>query len=213
MMAENPCVRMTDAPLPISTSVSVVSGPRTTSSPMVLAPWIWVCGWIVTSRPSVTSASIHVVAGSTTVTPARIQRSTMRRLSSAPSLASWTRSLTPSVCHTSSTRCALTRRPSARTIPRTSVRYFSPCALSVPTWASLAQDHGVERVQAGVDLGDLQLLGGGVLLLDDAGDRAVRRANDAAITEWVGQRGGDHGGGAPARGVRLEQSTQGLSGE
>src|SRR5665647_899126 len=77
----------------------------------------------------------------------------------------------------------------------------------------LAQDQGVERVQAGVDLGDLQLLGGGVLLLNDAGDRAVCRANDAAIAEWVGQRGGDHRGGAPAGSVRVEQSTQGLSSE
>jgi len=77
----------------------------------------------------------------------------------------------------------------------------------------LAQDHGVEGIETGVDLADLQLRVGGVLLLDDAGNRTVGRAQDAAIARCVRQRGGDHGDGALAGGVRLEQSVQRLSGK
>ena len=46
----------------------------------------WVPGRIVTSGASTTSASIQVDAGSITLTPSRIQPSTIRRLSSAPEL-------------------------------------------------------------------------------------------------------------------------------
>src|SRR6185503_13228769 len=75
----------------------------------------------------------------------------------------------------------------------------------------LAQDHGVEGIDAGVDLGDLQLRVGAVLLLDDAGDRAVDGAQDAPVAGGIRQGGGDHRGGAVAGGVRLEQGVQGLS--
>ena len=50
--------------------------------------------------------------------------------------ASWTRSLTPSVAQTSSTVSAATEPPAARASASTSVRYFSPWALSVLTRAS-----------------------------------------------------------------------------
>jgi len=45
----------------------------------------------------------------------------------------------------------------------------------------LAQDCRVEGIEPGVDLADLELRVGGVLLLDDADNRAVRRAENAAI--------------------------------
>jgi len=67
-----------------------------------VAPSSWVFGKMVTSASRSTSASIQVVAGSTTVTPSSIQRSKIRRLTSAFMRASWTRSLTPSVCQMSS---------------------------------------------------------------------------------------------------------------
>ena len=108
----------------------------TASAAMSHAPCSCTPGRIVTSGAMTTSASIHVVSGSTTVTPARMCASTMRRLSSRPSCASWTRSLAPSTCHTSSVVRAATREPAPRAIPMTSVKYFSPCALSVLTSAS-----------------------------------------------------------------------------
>ncbi len=79
-------------------------------------------GRIVTSWASWTSASIHVVAGSMTVTPSFIHWVTMRRFSSRPSSASWARSLAPSVCITSSMVCAPTVRPASRAIWTVSVR-------------------------------------------------------------------------------------------
>ena len=70
------------------------------------------------------------------------------------------------------------------------MRYFSPWALSVPTWPSASTQHGrVEGVDAGVDLGDGALLVGGVLLLDDALDAAVGVAQDPAVA-GAGRRGG-----------------------
>ncbi len=128
--ASEPCVRTTVAPGPTSTSVSVVSGPTVAPSRTTVAPCSWVPGSSVTSRSSSTSTSTQVVAGSTTVTPSRIQSSRTRRLSSAPSVASCTRSLTPSTSTGSSVRSARTWPPSARAMASTSVRYTSPCALS-----------------------------------------------------------------------------------
>ncbi len=49
---------------------------------MVVAPSSWVPGSTVVSWPMLTSTSIHVVAGSTMVTPARMCCSQTRRLSS-----------------------------------------------------------------------------------------------------------------------------------
>ncbi|CPU63891.1 Uncharacterised protein [Mycobacteroides abscessus] len=120
--ASEPCVRVTVAPAPTSVSVSVVSGPTVAPSATTVAPWSCVPGSSVTSRASSTSTSTHVVAGSTTVTPARIQSSRIRRLSSARSVASCTRSLTPSTTVGSSETSARTTPPSARAAATTSVR-------------------------------------------------------------------------------------------
>ena len=163
-------------------------------SPTVVAPCSWVPGSSRTSAASSTWTSTQVVAGSTTVTPARIQPSSTRRFSSAPTSASCTRSLTPSVCQTSSRPCALTRCPAARAMATTSVRYFSPCALSVVSSASAARStRRVERVDAGVDLADRGLLGGGVLQLDHAGHRAVRLAQHPPVRLGVVQHRGQDG--------------------
>ena len=63
-------MRTTEAPSPTLTSVSVVSGPISHCAPTCVAPSSCVPGRITVSRPTVTSTSIHVVAGSITVTPA-----------------------------------------------------------------------------------------------------------------------------------------------
>ena len=139
MTARLATARLTLALFPTSVSVSVTSGPMSASAPTEVAPSSWVPGSTVVSWPMVTSTSIHVVSGSTIVTPARMCPSQMRRFSSRPRAASWTRSLTPSVCHRSSRTCARTGRPAARASATTSVRYFSPCALSVPTAASASR--------------------------------------------------------------------------
>ncbi len=80
----------------------------------------------------------------------------MRRLSSAPRSASWTRSLTPATSAVSSTWQGPhdVRRPGAR-MAMTSVMYSSPWALSVRSRLSAERSvGGVEGVDAGVDLAD-----------------------------------------------------------
>ena len=69
-----------------------------------------------------TEACTQVVAGSWTVTPARIQPCRMRRFISAFMADSWTRSLMPSVCHASSIRWPATAPPIDRAYVSTSVR-------------------------------------------------------------------------------------------
>ena len=101
--ASSPWVRTTRAPAPTSTVLERGVG----ADHGVLARRRWrraaACrGGCVTSGASTTSASTQVVAGSMMVTPSRIHRVRMRRFSSRPSAASWTRSLAPSVCSTSS---------------------------------------------------------------------------------------------------------------
>ena len=132
----------------------VVSGPMTQSAPIVVAPWIWVPGGMTVSGPIVTSASIHVVAGSMTIAPSRMSRLDGAAVELGAEPSELHRSLTPSVCQTSSTRWARTVSPRPWAMPMTSVRYFSPCALSVPTsaraWRSSA---AVEGIDPAVDLG------------------------------------------------------------
>ncbi len=137
--------RVTWAPFPTSVSVSVTSGPITASAPMLVAPSSWVPGSTVVSWPMLTSTSTQVVAGSTMVTPARMCASQTRRLSSRPTAASCTRSLTPSVCQRSPSTWARTGWLPARAMAMTSVRYFSPCALSVPTWASASRSTSASK--------------------------------------------------------------------
>ena len=66
-------MRTTRAPGPTSQVVSVVSGPISAPPPTVVAPCSWVPGCSTTSRSSRTWTSTQVLAGSTTVTPDRIQ--------------------------------------------------------------------------------------------------------------------------------------------
>src|SRR5215212_1442311 len=68
---------------PTSTSVNVVSGPIVAPVPTDVAPSSNVPGSSVTSGARSTELCTHVVAGSTTVTPARIQSRRIRRFNSA----------------------------------------------------------------------------------------------------------------------------------
>ena len=111
---------------------------------------------------SATSTSIQVVAGSTTVTPARIQSRRVRsRMSRAAAAASWTRSLTPAVSGASPVR--VRRRPAARRrrADRDDVGEVLLALGVVGRRAGqrLAQQRGVEGVDAGVDLADGALVG------------------------------------------------------
>ena len=127
---------MTEASAPTSTLRRVVSGPIVAPVSTTVAPSSWVPGSRVTSEARVTAESIHVVSGSMIVTPSRIQCWVRRRLSSRPRRASWVRSLTPSVCQTSSSTWAPTGNPSATARPTMSVRYSSPWTLSVSRLAT-----------------------------------------------------------------------------
>ena len=99
---------------------------------------------------------------------------------------SWARSLMPATSHGSETGTASTSEPASRSSPMTSVRYFSPCALSVVRLASWSRSAlAPNDVDAGVDLVDRALVVGGVLLLDDAVERAVGAAHDAAVAGGV----------------------------
>ena len=101
-----------------------------------------------------------------------------RRLHSAA--ASWLRSLMPSNRPSSSKPTAATMRPSSRASRTRSVRYSSPVAADGSSVADPpAQPRGVERVQPGVDLVALELLGRGVLGLDDPLDGPELAAHDA----------------------------------
>ena len=203
-------MRTTVARAPTSTSVSVVSGPIVAPCATTVAPSSWVPGSTVTSGARSVSTSIQVVAGSTIVTPARIQRSSTRRLSSAPSRASWARSLTPSVCQTSARSWPATSRPSERAMATTSVRYSSPWALCPGDPAEgRAQQLGVEGVDAGVDLADRPLRLVGVLLLDDAEHRAVGVAQHPAVAGRVVDGGGHDGDRGAAARVPADQVAQG----
>lgn len=95
-------------------------------------------GAIVVSGSRVTSASIQVVGGSTTVVPAFIAAMTIRSRSARPAAASWTRSLTPAASTGSATTLAATGLPSPTSSPTTSVRYSSPWAFCLVNRASAA---------------------------------------------------------------------------
>ncbi len=71
----------------------------------------------------------------------------------------------------------------------------------------------VEGVDAGVDLVDRQLVGGGVAVLDDAGHRAVRGAHDAPVPGRVGDPGGQDGRGVAVTLVLGHQLGQGRARE
>ena len=97
-----------------ASSATVVSrswqpGPILAPSPITVRPSSWVPGQISVSWPIVTSASIQVAAGSTMVTPARIQASSSRSLYARRTCASWTRSFTPWISPGSAARTAPAR--------------------------------------------------------------------------------------------------------
>ena len=98
------------------------------------------------------------------------------RAASRVASASWARSLIPSSVPSSGTSWATTASPSARARSTSSVRYYSPVA---GRWRQALdpppQPGGVERVQAGVDLADLELVGRRVARLDDPRDPVRRR--------------------------------------
>jgi hypothetical protein len=75
---------------------------------------------------------LDVFGGSCTVTPASCQPRTIIAFSRAAVTASWTRSFTPSTIHAAGAGTASTGSPEAWSTPIMSVRYFSPCALSLP---------------------------------------------------------------------------------
>ncbi len=73
------------------------------------------------------------------------------------------------------------------------------------------QEAGVQRQDAAVDLAYGGLLGGGVLLLDDGGDRAGGVADDPAVAERILGLAGQHGQGATGRAVVGHQRLQRLA--
>ena len=119
------------------------------------------------------------------VTPSRIQCSTIRSRIARRTAASWTRSLTPSVSRWSAAVTLATTSPSATSRPITSVRYSSPCALSVVIRAKRGAQRGdVERVDAGADLVELPGRLVGVALLDDRDDVAVGVCGPPGRSRW-----------------------------
>ena len=141
------CARRS-APSPTSTSVSVVSGPMTASLADGRRAVQLGAGQDRRRRGrGSTSASIQVVAGSTTVTPSRIQPLD----DPAVQLRAEPGQLHPVVDALGLPRGRRSggrrrRRPSAAgDRRRTSVRYFSPWALSVPTWASASRSTVARR--------------------------------------------------------------------
>ncbi len=113
-----------------------------------------------------------------------------RRLHSAA--ASWLRSLMPSKRPSSSKATAATIRPSSRARRTRSVRYSSPVVLDGREAGDAPPEPlRVERVQAGVGLVRLELVGRRVLGLDDALDRAELAAHHAA---QLGRLGREHAG-------------------
>ena len=102
--------------------MSVVSGPTTEPAPTSVAPRRLEPGSIRASAAISTPASIQVEAGSTTVTPATMWASRMRRRARASTAASSARLLTPIVTAMSSEGWAATVCPASRSAEKTSVR-------------------------------------------------------------------------------------------
>ena len=71
--------------------------PRGATSATLVDPWITVNGCTIVSASKVTEGSIHVVDGSTIVTPASMCATLIRSRSTAAAAASSTRVFTPSV--------------------------------------------------------------------------------------------------------------------
>ena len=141
-------------------------------------------GWTTTSGSSWTDASIHVVAGSTIVTPFTMCASLIRSRSTAAASASSTRLLIPIVSAASSARHA--PAPAAgRDDVRDRVGQVE-LALRVPRVElaeRVAKRLRVEDVDRRVELADRALLVVRVSLLDDLADAAVLGADDAPVRQ------------------------------
>ncbi len=179
------------------------------SRPICVAPLIVVNGSITVSCPISTSTSITVAAGSTMPTPARMCRSWIAACASARTRASASRSLTPSTSRSSSTRCAATAAPSARSRSSTCGRYSSPCALSVLRRGSVPAQRALrEREDARVHLADLalRLRGVAVLLrLHHPQHRPARIAHHAPVARRIRQHRRHHRRRRAALEMRLQQ--------
>ena len=133
------------------------------------------------------------------VTPARIQRSLVSTRMSHSARASCERSLIPVRRPSSSTSSAATRRPSSRA-NATRSRQVELAGRGRRTQVAdpAAEPGRVDGVQPGVDLADLELLLGGVLLLDDPLHGPAVVADDAAQAGRVD--GGDRDAARSRRG-------------
>ena len=99
---------------PMRESKTWLPARMTASRPMEVLPRRMTAGSMVTSSAISTLASMKVLAGSCSVTPARMWASLMRRRISTSASASWARSLMPSSVPSSSTSSVTTARSSAR---------------------------------------------------------------------------------------------------
>src|SRR5207253_855351 len=88
---------------------------------------------------------IHVVRGSTIVTPFSMCSSLIRSRSTEAADASSARVFTPSVSRESGAMCAATFPPPATMISIASVRYSSPCTLCGWICSSAGHNAGAER--------------------------------------------------------------------
>ncbi len=84
--------------------------------------------------------------------------------------------------------------------------------LRLETRQPFGEELGVEDVDAGVDLGDPELVGTGVAVLDDPGD-PVAVADDPSVAGGVRQHGGEDGDRVALFAVGGHQVDQGLPGE
>src|SRR5581483_9916259 len=68
----------------------------------------------------------------------------------------------------------------------------------------------LESVDAAVDFRDGALVRRRVALFDDAGEAALRVADDASVSMRIRERGGQHGRGSAGSPVRVNEASQRL---
>ena len=117
--------------------------------------------------------------------------------------------MTPSATSGSSSTCALTTWPAARSAGSTSGRYSSPWALSGRSVSSARSSAApsnakIELLISWIASSLVGRIAGG-LRLDDALDVAVGVAHDAAVAGRIGEDHGRHRGGRAAVGVGLHE--------
>ncbi len=187
----------------------MLSGPISAPAATVVVPCSWTPGSRTTSGSSATVTSTQVLAGSTTVTPASIQRRSSRRFSSARTAASCTRSLTPLTCHTSS-HSTRAHRQAVGAGDRDQVGEVQ-LALGVrraQPGQRGPQERAVQRVDARVDLAHGLLVGRRIGLLDDLAHGAVGIAQHPPVAERVGRLAAEQGDRGARAGVLAGQRGQ-----